>query len=222
MAASVDFTHVDVANRALAEVRARPIQSFDDEDERSVAVIGVYYTMIDFLLTTRKWHFNRGWVRLTAASLSSEALQGWTNAHVLPTDRLAPAIKLVRDPRDAQGILSFELTDNGEVLSDEVNLFGWFARRGEPRNWPAYFRALAVTALAARFAIVIRNDEGLTATKMNEAFGSNSMAGQGGLLKQAGDLDHAARPPEEVSAGDAFTANRFQDSHVKGCHFMQF
>ncbi len=223
MTSSVDFSHVDVMNRALFEVRARPIVSIDDDDQRTEAVISAYYTMIDHLLTARKWHFSRtGLTRLTAGALSGDELQGWANNHVLPADRISPPIKIVRDQMDDKAIRFFELTGDGRhILSDEPVLFGWFARRGEPANWPGYFRALAVTAVAARYAAIIRNDAGIAAAKMAEAFGSNSMAGQGGLLKQAGDLDHAARPPEDVTAGDAFVANRTRQGD-DGCHYMKF
>jgi hypothetical protein len=206
MEASVDFTHVTVANRALVEIRARPIESLDGEDERSVQVKSAYWTMIDHLLTLRKWHFARRLSRLTAAPASVDR-QGWTFAHLMPSDRLGPPIKLLVDPLDAQGLRVFELTETA-ILSDAETLFGLFLRRAEPANWPGYFRSLAVTAVAARLADTIRNDDAMAAKKLAEAFGTPSMLGQGGLLKLAGDLDHAARPPEEFSAGEAFAGPR--------------
>lgn len=219
MAQSIDFTHADVANRALAEVRARPIKSFDDEDERTQAVVAGYYTMVDHLLTVRKWHFNRLWSKLTAADAALDK-RGWTHSHALPEDRIGPPIQLVADPQHTQAVRFFQLTESA-VLSEHPDLWCEAPRRSQPANWPGYFRTLAVTALAARYALTIRNDETTANGKLTEAFGTPSLNGNGGLLKLAGDADFAARPPEELLAGEAFTGNRFRDTD-DGCRYMKF
>lgn len=219
---SVDFTHLEVANRALADVRARPLRDFDAEDERTMAIVAGYWSMVDHLLTCRKWHFCRLWSKLQPWTASEADRRGWDYAHLLPQDRIGPPILLVRDPLDEQGIRRFEFSDNADkVFSQEEQLWALTPRRAAPQLWPAYFRMLAVKALAATFALTVRNNEGLAASRTAEAFGTSSIFGHGGLMKTASDLDHAMRPPEELTAGRAFTNPRQSISNTDGTYYMK-
>jgi hypothetical protein len=214
---SADITDVTMANRALAQVRSRPIASFDDQDERTRAVVATYWNVLEAALTMRKWYFARGFEALTAAPESKR--RGWDHAHLLPANRIGPPFKLTNSPKEDRAIRVFELTEDC-VLSDEPQVYGLFYRRTRPVFWPGYFRIFITTALASAFAITVRNDETMSQQKAVEAFGGPSLMGQGGLFKTAADLDHAHRPPEEVTAGDAFLSQR--DVGSGNCHFMKF
>lgn len=218
MSSSIDFAHVDVANRALALVRGQPLKSFDDEDARTRQVISVYWTEIDALLSARTWHFCHGLHRLAQAATDVDT-RGWLYAHVLPADRIGAPHLIYTDPATGAVLDAYELTAR-HILADESLIYARVPVRVDPNNWPGYFRKLAVTAVAASLAASVRGDDSLAAMLRAEAYGTPSQIGQGGLLKVASDLDHAIRPPEILPSGDSYVAER--TIPVPGERYLRF
>ena len=204
-----DFDHIDVANAALTLVRANPIRAFDDEDERSAAVNAVYWITIDALLTSARWHFVQQFSTLNLVDADAAVdRRGWEHGHALPADRIGPPSRLFTDRERKTPLVAYELTDR-HILSDEATVYGIIPRRGNPLNWPGYFRFLAVRVVACEMAVTIRGDEGMRNTLYQECYGTPREQGLGGLFKKATDQDHAARAPEDLgAAGDTLLAGR--------------
>jgi hypothetical protein len=198
----VDFDDLSVVNAALAAIRAQPIASLDSDETRVRSCAALYWPLIDHLLSAARWYFANRLYKLTVAA-STVDRRGWTYAHTLPADRIGPPQIVFTDPASPRHMDCYELTER-EILSDEATIYVRVPHRPKPVNWPGYFRSLVIEAMAAKLAVPIRGDDGLAKAHELKAFGPPQAGGRGGMMKDAIDLDHAARPQEVLDTGAGF------------------
>ena len=79
-------TAVDMANRALAELEAPPLQSFEGADPKARWFRANYETFRDELLALHDWDFALSLVRLPADTIAPP--YRWAHQYTLPADML--------------------------------------------------------------------------------------------------------------------------------------
>ena len=201
---AIPTTAVEVTNHAMTRIGAIPIQSFDTPGPAGVAPQLTYNGVLLSLMSEYPWHFSMTTMQLAQHENAPE--RGWTFQYTLPPDRVALP-RAYYDSKDTaynrQGGLSlrhFELSEN-LVLTDAASLWANYQRFPAVAHWPGYFVELAVLAVAAELALVIREDRTLRRDLRRDAFGPPEFRGQGGLMAVAMAMDAQAAPVPQIDSG---------------------
>lgn len=190
---------VTIINRALARIGCLPIQSVAAPGPAGTGVVNTYDAVLEDLLSKYPWHFTR---RFSALSrLTAVPIGGWSSAFLLPPQRLALPRGYYDGP-DISGrpLLSFEIAGD-QIYTRSSACYAEYQARPAPKDWPGHFRELMVLALAAEYALEVREDERLRATLRRDVYGPPEMQGDGGQFKVSSDLDAQARPSPQPAGG---------------------
>ena len=193
-------SEVELVNSALARIGSRPLQSFDDENNRSRAAQLIYQTEVDYCLGLFSWPFAQKDYALQIAE--ENPTSGWRYAFWLPGDFIGAPVRLRYAARDPNALIR-----DKEILAGQLhcNFSTAWARgivRSSPDVWPPNFKKGVIVALAAAFAVPESHDVNLAATLKQEAYGSPQEQGRGGLLGQAIATLVAAGPPPDALYDD--------------------
>lgn len=140
---------LSIANRALAQLGERPIQSFEDGSDVAVTVKAIYSTVRDSMLVAHPWNF-----AAKEADLAKEApaaSDGYEFSYQLPSDFLS-----------ARGLVSpywcrRKYVIQGRSLCTDANGVRLLYTCQAPEQWfPPYFTQALVTLLAGEFSMPIR------------------------------------------------------------------
>jgi len=197
---------VTLINRALARIGCLPIQSIGDPGPAGTGVLDTYEAVLEDLLSKYPWHFAKKFVALSRQTETPPL--GWSSSFLLPPDRLALPRAYFDDASSDRPLTRFEVAGN-RVYTATSTLFAEYQFRPEPNDMPAYFRELDTLALAAEYALEIREDTQLRQVLRRDAYGPPEMQGEGGQFKVAADLDAQANPSRQVAGGaNPLTDNR--------------
>lgn len=189
---------VTIINRALARIGSLRIQSEATPGPAGVEVVATFNAVLEDILSKYPWHFSKRFAALSR--LSETPPLGWSDAFLLPPDRLALPRAYFESPRDSRSTIRFQLAGN-RVYASSGTLFAEYQIVPEPADWPGYFRELMTLALAAEYALEIREDVQLRNVLRRDAYGPPEYQGEGGQFKVAADLDAQANPSAQAADG---------------------
>lgn len=188
-----------IANNALALIGELPIGAFEDESPTAQLLRAIYDDAIEWVMTKYRWSFLRQTVQLQR--LAGLPIDGFAYAYQLPADRLALPTRYLADPRTPTAALREFMVEGDAVHAMVKEVWAVVPVRQPPALWPAYFRALATNALAARLARPVTHDSTLASGLLVETYGTDSAQGSGGMFGQAVLIDAMTHGPE-VPASD--------------------
>ncbi|MDE0921511.1 hypothetical protein [Aurantimonas coralicida] len=185
-----------VVNRALIKLGQAATFSIDDESHISGKVDAVWPDLVAHCFGLHDWTFCRQTFRLTRLDLEPE--NGWRYRFALPGGRIGDTLKVLADPRRDVPLRDFTL--EGDDLFADVDAV-WVRCKVErnPSSWDPAFRAAFTTALAGALAVPIQSDQDLEATFWQQAFGTPSQGGAGGLFGRLISQNVASDPPDSAS-----------------------
>ncbi|NDV87041.1 hypothetical protein GTW51_10040 [Aurantimonas aggregata] len=189
-----------LVNRALIKLGQAATFSIDDENHISGKVDAVWPDLVAHCFGLHDWTFCRATYRLTRIELEPE--NGWCYRFGLPGNRIGEPLKILSDPRRDAPLREFSI-EGGELFADVLDVWARCKVEVNPAIWDPAFRAAFTTALAGALAVPIQSDQDLEATYWQQAFGTSSQGGTGGLFGRLISQNVASDPPD--------SANRWRD-----------
>ena len=200
------MNRVTIINRALSRIGCLAVQSEAEPGPAGVGVLHTYDSVLEDLLSKYPWHFAKRFAGLTR--LAKTPPKGWRSAFMLPPDRLDPPRAYYEGASEDRPTSRFELALD-EVYADSDTLFAEYRFRADPRYWPGYFRELVVLALAAEYALEIREEVTLRDRLRRDCYGPPEYQGEGGQFAVAAALDAQSQPGDQPAGGfDPLTSIR--------------
>lgn len=183
-------TRIEMINRAAGRIGASRLQS--EAAAQAPARIDVYTGVVEDLLSRYPWSFAK--IKRQLARLATVPAAHWLYLYQMPSDMLGlPRAVYDSAAEGAVPITAYELSEAGLASSAEA-VWMLYTVNAPPARWPGYFRELITLALAAEFALVLREDNALRNQLRRDCYGDAQMLGEGGLLAQAKNMDAQAQP----------------------------
>lgn len=190
---------IDIIDRALIRVGALPLQT---ETARGASLRIAEYDGIVADLLSFPWSFAQRKRQLIRMALAPE--MHWSYRYALPVDMIGPP-RAVFDSADLRvPIVAFELlassdpTRPGELHTDAEAVWMQYVCSVAPQFWPAYFQEAVVLAVAAEFALSVREDVALRDRLRREVHGDPQMPGVGGRMAEAKFKDAQGKPSPKL------------------------
>jgi hypothetical protein len=206
------LTRISIVNRALLRIGANPLQS--ETTPGADVYLPVYDSVTAAIIGGYPWHWairTRQLSRLSADAVTGQTpTSPWLHTYHLPSDLLG-APRAVYDRVDTkQATTAFELT-TGLINGLETPLLraditaAWmkYTCNAHAQWWPAHIAELITLAVAAEFALTIREDAPLRERLRRDVYGDTSSPGDSGLLGQARVLDAQAKPAQALQVSDS-------------------
>ena len=212
MAETIDT--LTVINRALARIGASPLTDTDTDDPQTRQAMAIHEDLVDAIFGLYDWR----WARRTVAL---EAIDGdpfgYSSRFRFPAEALGPPRALFTGPHTRAVPLRDFRVEGRTVAADADALWGTFVCRIDPADWPSAFRLAYTVWLAASLAVPITHDAGLKQVLEQEALGTPSEGGRGGLLGRAIGVDAAGSGGvAPLNAADPLASARFGSGSWSG------
>lgn len=140
---------IGLCSRALVQLGAAPITSFNDDTAESEIANALYAPVRDALLSAYPWTFATGQLALT--KLNNSPLADYQNAYQLPLDFLR-AISAGHGQK-GRG-LNYRIS-RGQLHTNADQVTLTYIFKPEEEEFPAFFDMVLITRLAAEFCIPI-------------------------------------------------------------------
>lgn len=189
-----------IINWTLTDIGVGPIFSSDDGSDLSEVCENAWQRTVDQLLGMHDWSFARKTFKNRRRDEEPE--NGWRFAFDLPGVRIGNPLKVMdqagADPRPLrvftieEGILFCNVVETWSLVKCEVH----------PSAWPPEWRAAFVIAYGGYLAVPVWSDENMRDSRLQEAFGTPSREGTGGLFGRLMAQDKASNPVGEPMQND--------------------
>lgn len=196
-------TRVTMIDRSLARIGQQAIM--DDALPEYAPLVATWDSVTDSLLGGYPWSFCRARRRLDR--LVAAPASHWKYAFQMPADLIGTPRRVMRAKDDATPWTDWELMlpdTAGEprlLLADEPDLWMDYIKRAPPALWPVAFAETAVLAVAAEYALQVREDNALRARLRLEVYGDPAMPGDSGLLGVVRAQDAQGQPSPVIGLG---------------------
>ncbi|MBL8713239.1 MAG: hypothetical protein JNM12_10085 [Alphaproteobacteria bacterium] len=193
-------TPLSVCNDARLMVGASPVENVTSPaTEQEKITSRMYRLVVEALFARHTWSFvNKQ--RNIAVDLDKVPDGGFKKAFRLPSDLVAGPFAVYANG-DFKNPVSEFLHQGDYVHTDYEKIDVLYRCKPDPSIWPASFRLLAVTALAARLAKPVADNTELQTELRMEAFGDARGEGTGGLFAVAKQVDAQTKPMKSIFAG---------------------
>lgn len=195
------YTDLTICNLAIDRVSGDRIDALGEESPLGAFCQDSYPHTRDYVLGKYRWTFANHVALLAQLAAADGELKPCTYKYARPAD-LNGAVHAFRDAADPQRArpAPYVLDSGGFFWSDQSPLFAEYTRAVPEATWPGWFRQLVVTAFAVHLAEFCQ----LT-TKARElhqqAWGTPSEQGEGGLYAQARNEDSRLAPQRQLVGG---------------------
>lgn len=189
-------TRIEIINRALERIGEDPLVS--DAGPGAGPYLAVYQSMLE-MFAAQPWSFGMTTRRLPR--LSAKPQQHWQYAFNLPAD-MAASLRAVYPSADGRTpTTAYDIEADGRLLTDHPEIWVKVRAITNPARWPGDFREAFTLGLMSEYALTIREDRPLRDKLRQDAFGSPSDGGVGGMLGAALANDNQALPSAVVGGG---------------------
>lgn len=170
---------IDIANRALGDVGADPIDSFDDDSKQARLCKKLFPQLRDAMLRSHPWNFGK--VRASLPALAAAPAWGYRRAFQLPSDYLR--LLHVRDdvgawwtPFECHG-LNFEV-EGTTIVTDALAPLHvlYIATQPDTAVFDALFTDALVSSLASNLCMPMTKDSSLAQSLQQTAAARLSIA----------------------------------------------
>lgn len=187
---------LDIINRALVRIGSDPLET--ESSPGFETHFAIYDSVTEDILSRYPWSFatfTRRLGRLTAAPA-----QLWKYQFQMPSDMIGVP-RAVYDRSDSRTpFADFALGEN-RLFADVLDIWLTYQKKPDPLYWPGWFRELITVAVMAELALSVREDNSLRAVLRENAYGSEHMMGEGGLLGQAKNMDSQGKASPVIAEG---------------------
>jgi hypothetical protein len=184
-------TRIDIVNRALVRIGASPLVA--ETDPGADARIMDYDSVVGALLTGYPWYWAQR-TRQLQQETAAPASPHWQYQFKLPPDLGAPRA-VYADRLSDEPTANYELS-GAALWSNSATIWLRYSMNAPPAQWPPYFAEVVVLAIAAEFALSVREDHVLRDKLRNDVYGSTS--GESGMLGAAKSVDSQAKPAPQL------------------------
>ena len=193
-----------VINKALARIGAGTVFAIDEDSDLAAQVFAVYDDLLDAAIELYDWFWPRRTVLLESLP---DVPFGYAHAFAFPALAIGGPLALYPNRNSLDHPIRRFGVAGRTVAVDAATCWGTFAMRVSPADWPAMFRLGFTVWLAAELAVPVSHDSSLKAQLEQDAIGSPSEGGRGGLIGRAIAMD-ATRSGgvAPLLADDMFTA----------------
>ena len=179
-------TAISICARALMNLGAAPINSFDQPNSDIAAMLKEVYPEIrNSVISSYSWECMKIRKELTRAS---ETPGGYQYAFVLPSDMLGGPSGVFPSADAKLGTNAFEIRRARLVTDLPRAWIDYQASRSEA-EWPAWFAEVVMGAVAAEIAFTVTDQQNVKDYWEAKTFGTPSENRIGGLMGQAMTLD---------------------------------
>lgn len=197
-----------IVNRALTKLGQAPTFSLDDESFTSGHIDAVWPDVVAHCFSLHDWSFCRRTARLTRLAAAPE--NGWAYGFELPGDRIGEPLKVLSAAGHSEAVLRDFTLEEGNLYANEPNVWARCKVAVAPAIWDTGFTAAFVLALAAALAIPLQSDPDLASQFFQEAFGTPSQGGSGGMFGRLIAQNRAGAPmASPFTRGDPLTDARW-------------
>lgn len=179
-------TDISICSRALMNLGASPITSFETPNDDVAAMLKVTYPEIrDTIISSYAWECMKVRKELTRAAGSPG---GYSYAYIIPGDMLGGPSGVFPSIDAKVGTSAFEVRRN-RIVTDLPRVWVEYQARRVEAEWPAWFADLVTAAVAAEIAFFVTDQQSVKSDWEQKAFGTPSEGGLGGLMGKAMTLD---------------------------------
>ncbi|WP_303831414.1 hypothetical protein [Asticcacaulis taihuensis] len=210
---------VDICNLALGMCAADAIASLTENTPMGLFCAQQYPQKRDFLMGAHRWVFAtkiQPLSRIDDSGLIADQKPA-AFAFVKPTD-IQGLVYSYRDQAALVGARQLSVVEfDGKFWCGEAAVWVEYTAKKDESTWPAWFIELVKTAFAADVARRLQNNS-LAQSFQQQAFGTPSEGGEGGLYGQARIIDGRASPTRQLFGfddGDLVNV-RYSDGCVAG------
>ncbi|MVA09081.1 hypothetical protein GOZ78_03485 [Agrobacterium vitis] len=190
-----------IINMTLADIGVGPVFSVDDGSELSENVALVWQRTVDHIFGLHDWSFS---LKTFKNRLREEEPEnGWRHAFDLPGTRIGNPLKIMDQAGASPRPLREFTIEEGLLFANCTQTWSLCKVLVSPDIWPPDFRAAFVVAFGGYLAVPVWQDENLRDARLQEAFGSPSQQGGGGLFGRLMAQDKTSRPVGEPMGDDS-------------------
>ncbi len=202
-------------NRALGRIGAGRIMSLDEDTALAGQVVPIHEDLVEAVLGFYDWR----WARRTRVleRLAAAPVTGWAYAFAFPAEAVRTPSVIFADVGSRASPIRDFVVEGREVHTNTETASGVFVCRVSPAEWPAAFRLAYTVWLASAFAVPVTHDADLKMRLEQEALGTPSEGGRGGLIGRAIGIDAAGSGGTPgLMISDSLTSAHFGDFDVRG------
>lgn len=200
-------TDISICSRALTQLAARPISSFNEAEGDTAIICGnIYPSLKRGVMSQFPWRFLMRKAALTRDAVAP--IGEWEHSYLLPGDALDLAHAVFSDGSTKISTQRFEVFGR-RLYSDHEQLIIDYKAEVIESEWPAYFVEAMVAIVAANIALPVTDQQNIAERWFQQAYGLPSDNGQGGQLGQALTTDAHGNTLEGFQT-DIFTNARVQ------------
>ena len=178
-------TDISICSRALMNLGAAPINSFDQNNDIAKMLKISYPEIRDEIISGYAWECMKVRKELTR---TTEEPGGYRYAFIMPGDLLGGPSGLFPSADARSGTSAFEVRRN-RVVTDLPRAWIEYQSRRPEAEWPAWFAQLVTAAVAAEIAYTVTDQQSVKDHWEAKAFGTPSDERIGGLMGQAMTID---------------------------------
>lgn len=199
-------TDISVCSRALMNLGASPINSFDTPGDVAKFLKATYPEIRATIISSYAWECMKVRKELTRESVTPG---GFKYSFLFPGDLIgAPVAAYWSDSPWMRGTSGFEVRGRRIVSNYERLWLEYSAERPEA-EWPAWFADLVSSAVAAEIAFMVTDQQNVKDYWDVKTYGTPSENRVGGLMGQAMVLDAQGSGNNPGIADNAFIDARF-------------
>ena len=182
-------SNLEIVNSALVSLGESKITSFLEDSDKADTCRLKYADLVGRVLSMYSWRFNTKKRQL--AQETATPTNEWTYQYALPTDRVAPPHAVFNST--SAGVVPFQDWEifEDKLFTDATVIVVDYRYKASEGNWPPYFVAFVVDALAAALCMPITEKADLARHLHEVAWGTPSEGMRGGAFAIAAQIDAA-------------------------------
>ena len=184
---------VSVANQALTMIGHGDSYFAAGEDFIAGQVDKIWPLVIAECFQLHDWSWMRRTRKLTRTAAMPE--NGWPYEFQLPGDRIGPVLAVLQAVTNGRGtaLRDYDI-EGGYLYAAAPDVWARCKVEVDPAQWDQAFLGGFVVALASGLAVPVTQDVNLADQLRQQAFGSPSQQGAGGIFGRLMAQDRAAAP----------------------------
>jgi len=199
-------TDISLCSRALMNLGAAPINSFDTPGDTPKFLKLAYPEIVATITSTYQWECMKVRKPLTREAV---APSGFQYAFIMPGDMIgAPIAIFTSEQSYVRATAGYEVRGR-RIVTNWSEVWGEYSVIKPETEWPAWFAELVVGAICAEIAFMVTDQQNVKDYWDAKTYGTPSENRIGGLMGQAMTLDAQGSGNNPGLADSAFVDARF-------------
>lgn len=200
-------TGLSLCSRALMNLGAAPINSFDTPGDTAKFLKEAYPAIVEEITSTYQWECMKTKKELTREAVTPPP--GFLYSFVMPGDLIGAPISVSPSAQPwSASVTGYEVRGR-RIVSNWSRLWIEYAVVKPEAEWPAWFAQLVVGAICSEIAFMVTDQQNVKDYWEVKTYGTPSENRVGGLMGQAMTLDAQGSGNNPGIYSDAFLEARF-------------